>query len=83
MTGRDMIIYILANGLENEQVINDGRVMGYIRDDDVAVQLGYGPSSVKALIAIGTIPGGVNIGETFYIPSPKWNDYKNSLKSSI
>ena len=80
MTGREMIIYILANGLENEPIINNGKIMGYIRDDDAAVQLGFGPSTVQALITVGTIPGGVNIGNTFYIPITKWVNYKKNCK---
>lgn len=74
MTGREMIIYILANGLEDEEVIKDGRIMGFIRDDDLAVQLGYGPSTVKALIVIGDIPNGVNIDDRYFVPLTKLNN---------
>lgn len=74
VTGREMIIYILANGLEDEEVIKDGRIMGFIRDDDLAVQLGYGPSTVKALIVIGDIPNGVNIDDRYFVPLTKLNN---------
>ena len=41
MTGRDLIIYILENGLEDEPIIQDGMIimknLGYIPLDEAAL----------------------------------------------
>lgn len=39
MTGRDLIIYILENGLEDEPVVKDGKLIGFMRVADVAVAM--------------------------------------------
>ena len=38
MTGRDLIIYILENGLEDEPVFKDGKFIGFITTGEAAVQ---------------------------------------------
>lgn len=39
MTGRDLIIYILENGLEDEPVVKDGKLIGFMSVADVAVAM--------------------------------------------
>lgn len=50
MTGRDLIIYILANDLENEPVFKDGTFMGFMTVDEAAKKLGVGVETVKLWI---------------------------------
>ena len=38
MTGRDLIIYILENNLENEPVYKDGRLLGFLTVTEAAVE---------------------------------------------
>lgn len=39
MTGRDLILYILENGLEDEPVVKDGRLIGFMNVPDVAAAM--------------------------------------------
>ena len=39
MTGRELIIYILENGLEDEPVVKDGKLIGFMSVADVAVAM--------------------------------------------
>ena len=42
MTGRDLIIYILTNNLENEQVVNqDGVFVGFMGETEAAAKFGF------------------------------------------
>ena len=68
LTGRDLIIYILENGLENEPVVKDGTPIGFLTIDDVAKRLSFGSAAVRARITLGTIES-VTIGGRQYIPA--------------
>lgn len=68
MTGRDLIVYILSNGLENEQVFKDGTFIGFITESEVAEKLGVGIATVHAWISEGYLYA-VQINNTFYIPA--------------
>lgn len=61
MTGRDLIIYIMNNGLENEEVIKDGVMVGLINEAQVAARFGVGVSTVRAWVTLGMIKG-VRVG---------------------
>lgn len=50
MTGRELIIYILENGLEDEPVFKNGTFIGFLTTKDAAVQLEVGPSTINALV---------------------------------
>lgn len=68
MTGKDMIIYILSNNLENEPVFKDGKVMGLLSIDEVAAKMDVGVATVQAWIMQGWMDC-VLIGEAIYIPA--------------
>ena len=65
MTGRDLIIYILQNNLEDEVVLKDGIFVGYISDEEVAARFGVGVETVRVWYALGAIEG-VRIGDSVY-----------------
>lgn len=46
MTGRDLIIYILANGLEDEEVFQDGKFIGFVTAGEAAAKLGVGVATI-------------------------------------
>lgn len=72
MTGRDLIIYILENNLENEPVYKDGRLLGFLTVTEAAVEFGVGQSTIKALVEKGRLRG-TKIGGELYIPvNEKW-----------
>lgn len=50
MTGRDLIIYILENSLEDEPVFKDGKFIGFITDAEAAVRLKTGISTLAAAL---------------------------------
>lgn len=60
MTGRELIIYILQNNLEDEVVIDTESV------EEVALYYGVGISTVKAWYEMGRIDG-IKINDTLYL----------------
>lgn len=56
MTGRDLIIYILENNLEDEPVFKDGRLLGFKTINEVSVENGIGCETVKAWVQLDMIP---------------------------
>ena len=36
MTGRDLIVYIMLNKLEDEQVFKDGKLLGFLTEAEAA-----------------------------------------------
>lgn len=55
MKGKDLIIYILENGLENEPVYKDGSFIGFLSVDAAAVKIGAGQFTVHALASMGKL----------------------------
>lgn len=66
MTGRELIIYILENRLEDEPIFKDGKIVGFMTVDEVAVQLDYGTATVLSMYKCHELDG-VKIGDTVYI----------------
>lgn len=66
MTGRELIIYILSNNLEDKQVIENGKLIGFMNAEEVAVNIGTGVATVKALANRGTIEG-YHLGNSLFI----------------
>lgn len=42
MTGRDLIIYILQNNLEDEEMFIDAKCLGFLDENDVAAKFEVG-----------------------------------------
>ena len=68
MTGRDLIIYILANKLEDEPVFKDGKFIGYITPSEAAAKMNVGTATIYAWIAQGWL-NCVVMGGMVYIPA--------------
>ena len=68
MTGRELIIYILANGLEDEPIYEDGKILGFITAIEAAEKFNVGLATIKVWINEGTLDG-IRIGEELYIPA--------------
>lgn len=66
MTGRDLIIYILSNHLEDEPIFSDGMLIGFITVEEAAVRLGVGVSTIYALIQQGQLEA-IFIGSKYMI----------------
>lgn len=68
MTGKDLIIYILKNNLEDEPVFKDGKFMGLLTAKEAAKKMDTGVATISALVYRGMIDG-VFIGDELYIPA--------------
>ena len=68
MTGKDLIIYILENDLENEPVFKDGKFIGFVTAGEVAIKMNVGVATVHAWIKQNRLDS-ITIGDTVYIPA--------------
>lgn len=68
MTGRDLIIYILKNGLENEPVFQNGNLLGFMNTLEAAMKFGVGTSTIDTWIRLGKLES-ISIGEIKLIPA--------------
>ena len=67
MTGRDLIIYILKNGLEDKPVFKDGKFIGFLTAEEAAVKKQVGPATIQAWVDLGFVEG-VTVKPGIYIP---------------
>lgn len=72
MTGRDLIIYIMENGLEDEPVYRDGRFLGFMNEIDAAIKFNVSTATVQTWVKLGMLKG-VVIGERLFIPANATN----------
>ena len=79
MTGRELIMYILENHLEDEPVFQNGTFVGYVSDVKFAEMLGVGVATVRAWIMMGRIKDAIMIGDAMFVPTI----YINGLKSEV
>lgn len=68
MTGRDLILYILSNNLEDKPVFDDGKFIGFVTVDDVAVREQVGLATVHTWVHQGRLDS-VAVREGIYIPA--------------
>lgn len=66
MTGRDLIIYILENGLEDSPIFENGVFIGLMTEEQAAVKFHVGAETVRAWHALGML-NGIKIGDMVYI----------------
>lgn len=74
MTGRDLIMYILTNNLENEPVFKNGKFIGFVTIGDVAMKHGVGLATVHAWMHQDRISN-VAVSGGIYIPA----NYKSPI----
>lgn len=65
MTGRDLILYILQNKLEDEVVIKDGIFVWLMSEEEAAVKFEVGVAQVRAWYVTGMLDG-TKIGDHLY-----------------
>ena len=68
MTGKDLIIYILENNLENEPVFQHGKLIGFVTAGEVAEKLGVGVATVYVWVYQKRLDG-ILVGGSLYIPA--------------
>lgn len=67
MTGRDLIVLIMTNHLEDEEVFKDGKLIGFMDEKEAAVELEVDIDTVIAMYSLGLLPGFV-FGDHLYFP---------------
>lgn len=65
MTGKELILYILQNNLEDTIVLNGGVFIGFMTEEEVAVKFGVGIATVRAWYDCKAIAG-TKIGDSIY-----------------
>ena len=71
MTGRELVIHILSNGLEEEDISDL-----FLTEDEAAVRLNVGVATIKAWSELGLIQC-INInGKTYVLPSKTLNRFE-------
>ena len=77
MTGKDLIIYILQNNLEDESIIKDGQFVWLMNEEQAAIKFDVGVATIKTWYYLGLIRG-VKIGDSIFflktITNPKERD---------
>lgn len=68
MTGRDLIVYIMSNGLENEPVFKDGAFIGFETIDNFAKRSNVGLATVRTWAQLGMVEY-VKLESSLYIPA--------------
>lgn len=69
MTGKDLIIFILENNLENKPIIENGRFIGLMSVGEAASKLDVGVETIKAWVKLGWLDGVMIGDELFLLPS--------------
>ena len=67
MTGRDLIIYILENHLEDEELFKDGKLPGLMTYEEAAVKFAVGKETIIAWVKNRYLKA-VTIYGNHYIP---------------
>ena len=67
MTGRDLIIYILKNGLEDKPVFEDGKFIGFVTAEEAGLKKQVGPATIQAWADLGFMEG-ITVKPGNYIP---------------
>lgn len=57
MTGKELIIYILQNNLEDEEVLKDGMFTGFMTVPEAAVKFNVGVSTIRTWFGLGYLKG--------------------------
>ena len=67
MTGRDLILYILSNNLEDEPLYKDGKILGFMNEVEAAVKFNVSVTTIRIWHRLKILEG-VKIGEALYFP---------------
>lgn len=65
MTGKELILYILQNNLEDTVVLDGALFVGFMSIEEVAVKFNVGTATVKAWYDCRWLDG-TKIGDTLY-----------------
>lgn len=76
MTGRELMIYILENGLEDTDIFSEGFSPLFITPEEAAIKWGCGPATIKAMINMKKVKGAKHNSE-YYVLANQPNPFDN------
>jgi hypothetical protein len=65
VTGKELILYILQNNLENTVVLEDGFFVGFMTEEEAAARFGVGVATIRAWYHCKMLKG-TQIGDSLY-----------------
>ena len=65
MTGKELILYILQNNLENTIVLEDCFFIGFMTEEEAAVKFNTGVETIRAWYSCKMLKG-TKIGDSLY-----------------
>ena len=65
MTGKELIMYILQNNLENTVVLKDGFFIGFMTEEEAAAKFEVGIATIRAWYYCEWLKG-TQIGDSLY-----------------
>lgn len=65
MTGKELILYILQNNLEDTVVLDKGFFVGFMTEEEAAVKFGVGTAQIRAWYNCRMLQG-TQIGDSLY-----------------
>lgn len=65
MTGKELILYILQNNLEDTVVLEDGFFVGFMTEEETAAKFEVGVATIRYWHHCGKI-NGLEIGDSLY-----------------
>lgn len=65
MTGKELILYILQNNLEDTIVLNGGVFIGFMTEEEAAVKFDVGIQTIRAWYYCNWLKG-TQIGDSLY-----------------
>lgn len=65
MTGKELILYILQNNLENTVVLEDGFFVGFMNEEEAALKFNVGVATIRAWYSCKWLKG-TKIGDSLY-----------------
>lgn len=68
MTGKDLIVYILQNNLEDELIFQNNRFIGFASEEELASKFSVGVATIKWWHSIGWLKG-IKIGKSIFFPA--------------
>lgn len=71
MTGRDLILYILENNLENEPVVKDGIFIGLMSEEEAAAKFDVGVSTIRVYNTLKMLDGIEINGRLYFLRNAK------------
>lgn len=65
MTGRDLIVYIMQNHLEERPIFQNGRFLDFMTVKEAAAKFEVGEATIRVWVKMGTFPYVLFGGEIF------------------